>query len=93
MDAIAYDHDEYGRVTGATVRQNRHSTLSAMRDRVERGSANEVILKSSVSVLDNIDLVVVGSPSERQRVIKAFHDIGVTHLPDGRKVEDIVRIV
>jgi|GEM_PF-1841145 len=92
MDAIAYERDEYGRVTGSTVRQKRHATLSALRDKVERGSSNEVILKSCVSVLDNIDLVVVGSPAQRQRVIKAFHDAGITHLPDGRKVDDIVRL-
>ena len=40
--------------------------------------------------LDNIDLIAVSSDAERKRVLEVFKRHGVSRLPDGRKVEDIV---
>ena len=40
--------------------------------------------------VSNIDIVAVKSSAERTKVIAAFKKHGITQLPDGRKVEDVV---
>lgn len=90
MDAITYDSDKYGRVTDNHVRQHRHSTLEDYK-RIGGGHrSDETILQNGVTILDNIDLVAVESEAERKRVLEVFKRHGVSRLPDGRKVEDVV---
>ena len=45
-----------------------------------------------MTLLDNIDVIVVGSEREKQRLIEVFHNRKIMKLPDGRKVEDIVLV-
>lgn len=90
MDAITYDSDKYGRVTDNHVRQHRHSTLEDYK-RIGGGHrSDETILKNGVSILDNIDLVAASSEAERKRLLEVFKRHGVSRLPDGRKVENVV---
>ena len=90
MDAITYDSDKYGRVTDDHVRKHRHSTIEEFK-RIGGGHhSDETIFKNNVTILDNINLVAVSSESERKRVLDVFKRHGVNHLPDGRRVEDIV---
>ncbi len=90
MDAITYSTDKYGRVTGGTVRKHRKSTIPEWKQIASRKGSDETIFKYSVTLLDNIDVVAVRNSSERTKVIQAFKKHGITRLPDGRRVQDIV---
>jgi len=91
MDAISYDHDAFGRVRDEYVSNHRGSTPEEWKQFARRGG-NETIFKYSVTLLDNIDVIVVGSEREKQRLIEVFHNRKIMKLPDGRKVEDIVLV-
>jgi len=90
MDAITYSGDKYGRVTGDTVRKNRRSSIADWKELASRKGSDETIFKHSVTFLDNIEVVAVRTSAQRTQVIEAFRKHGITRLPDGRKVEDIV---
>ena len=90
MDAITYGGDKYGRVTGDTVRENRRSDIADWKRLASRQGSDETIFKHSVTLLDNIEVVAVRNSAQRTQVIEAFRKHGITRLPDGRKVEDIV---
>ena len=90
MDAITYSGDKYGRVTGDTVRKNRRSTVEDWKQIAQRGGSDETIFKYSVTLLDNIEVVAVRNTTERTKVIAAFKKRGITELPDGRKIEEVV---
>ncbi|HEY3417249.1 MAG TPA: phage head morphogenesis protein, partial [Armatimonadota bacterium] len=89
MDAISYDHDAYGRVTDDYVASRRGSTPKDWKA-FARQSGNETIIKNSVMLLDDIELIVTGSDAERKRTLGSFHKRGIRRLPDGRDVEKIV---
>ncbi|MEN6521121.1 MAG: minor capsid protein [Armatimonadota bacterium] len=89
MDAISYDHDAFGKVKDDYVVQHRGSDPRSWKD-FSRNSSNETILKYSVTLLDNVEHIVVGSESERRSVLDVFRKHGVSVLPDGRKVEEVV---
>lgn len=91
MDAISYDHDAFGRVRDEYVSNHRGSTPEEWKQFARRGS-NETIFKYSVTLLDNIDVIVVGSEREKQRLLEVFRNRKIMKLPDGRKVEDIVLV-
>ena len=90
MDAITYTGDKYGRVTGDTVHKSRRSGVADWKKIAERGGSDETIFKYSVTLLDNIEVVAVRNTSERTKVIAAFRKRGITELPDGRKIEEVV---
>jgi hypothetical protein len=90
MDAITYSSDQFGRVTGDTVRKNRKSTIEEWKHLASRQGSDETIFKYSVTLLDNIEAVAVRSSDQQTKVIEAFRKHGITRLPDGRRVEDIV---
>lgn len=89
MDAISYDHDAFGRVTDDYVRDRRGSTPADWKKFAGR-SGNETIFKYSVTLLDNIETIVTDSKTEREKVLKSFTRRGITVLPDGRKIEEVV---
>jgi hypothetical protein len=91
MDAISYDHDAFGRVRDEYVSNHRGSTPTEWKQFARRGG-NETIFKYSVTLLDNIDVIVVGSDREKKRLVDAFLKRRISELPDGRKVEDIVLV-
>jgi len=43
-----------------------------------------------VTLLDNIEVIVVNNAAERKKVLDSFGKYGIDTLPDGRKVRDIV---
>ncbi|MBV9083982.1 MAG: hypothetical protein JOZ62_14990 [Acidobacteriaceae bacterium] len=59
---------------------------------ISRNSGNETIFKYEMNLLDHIDKIVVSSESKRKDVIAAFKRHNVGSLPDGRKIEDVVRV-
>lgn len=91
MDAITYDSDKYGKVTGNFVRNNRFSTVNGYKQVLNR-SCDETIFKNSVSFLDNIEIINASSVSERLAILQVFEKHGIKKLPDGRKVRDIVLV-
>ncbi len=92
MDAISYNHDAYGKVTEDYVPTHRGSDPKTWKT-YARNSSNETILKHSVTLLDNLEAIVVGSQSERTQVLAVFRKHGISKLTDGRKVEDIVLVM
>ncbi|MDP8223077.1 MAG: hypothetical protein P9L99_06940, partial [Candidatus Lernaella stagnicola] len=90
MDSITYDHDKFGRCTGDEVRKNRKAFLKDWKRIVDRDTSDETIFKYTVTLLDNLESIVAKSSSERSAVLAAFKKRGITRLPDGRKIEDIV---
>jgi len=93
MDAITYEGDKYGRVTDNHVRQHRKVGISDYKSIASRKSSDETIFKNEVTLLDNLQYVTVSSETAKRKVLKVFQKHGVTRLPDGRQVKDIVRTV
>jgi len=91
MDAISYGKDCYGRVTDDHVTANRGSTPTEWKAFSKR-TGNETIFKNSVTILDNIELIVAGSEKEKKSILAVFQKLGITKLPDGRAVKDIVLV-
>lgn len=89
MDAISYDHDAYGKVIDNYVVEHRGFDPKEWK-RFSKNGSNETILKYSVTLLDNLENIVVGTESERKTVLGVFKKHGVSVLPDGRKIEEIV---
>jgi len=91
MDAVSFDHDAYGRVTDNYVVEHRGFDPKEWK-RFSKNSNNETILKYSVTLLDNLENIVAGSESERKTILDTFRKHGVSILPDGRKIEEMVLI-
>ena len=91
MDAISYDHDAYGKVRDDYVPKHRGSTPEDWK-RFATRAGNETIFKHSVTLLDNIDRIVVGTESERQNLLNVFKKHNISRLPDGRKIDEMVFI-
>ena len=91
MDAISYNHDAFGRVTDTYVRDKRGSTPEQWRE-YSRNTSNETIFKNSVTLLDNLEALVVGSEREKTRLLDVFQKHGIHVMPDGRKVDQVVRV-
>ncbi len=89
MDAISYNHDCYGKVKDDFVSQNRGADPGRGRA-FSRNSSNETILKYSVTLLDNLECIVVRGQTEREKVLAVFRKHGISVLPDGRRIEEIV---
>ncbi|MCL5102764.1 MAG: phage head morphogenesis protein, partial [Armatimonadetes bacterium] len=89
IDAISYGHDAYGKVSEDYVPTHRASDPKTWKSHA-RSTSNETILKHSVTLLDNLEAIVVSSESERTRVLAVFKKHGISRLPDGRKVEEMV---
>ncbi|WP_202969841.1 hypothetical protein, partial [Endozoicomonas atrinae] len=91
MDAITYNSDKYGRTTGDHVQQYRKTTLKQLTSTAQK-SSNETIFKDSLSLFDDLDRIVVYSSTEQAAIIKAIQDAGYDQWPDGRPLEEIVKL-
>ena len=57
------------------------------------GHRNWIVVADSafpLQISPGIETIVTGSQSERERVLKSFTSRGITVLPDGRKIEEVV---
>ncbi len=88
QDAISYNHDAYGKVQDDYVPSHRGSTPAEWKQ-FARNDSNETIFKHSITLLDNIELIVVNTDEQRRRLLEVFRKRQILKLPDGRKVEDI----
>jgi len=92
-DTIVYETDHYGRCHGDHV-VRKHVAAPAQWKRIaETSSNNETILKHNVTLLDNLDCLVLDSQEAKRRMLEVFRKHGVTALPDGRKVEEIIHVI
>lgn len=91
MDAITFKTDEFGKVKDGNVNAKRLTSISGFKDAATNPS-NETIFKESIALLDELDVVVTGGASYRDAILKAFKDNGITHLNDGRAIEDIILV-
>jgi hypothetical protein len=55
------------------------------------GSSNETLLKKWISILEEIEETGVDRQTDRNRLIAVFNKHGIAQLPDGRKIEDVIR--
>jgi hypothetical protein len=90
-DAISYNSDKYGNVIGDFVRSNRVSGIQDWKQMPYYGG-NETIFKGAVPLLEHVESIVVDSATRRKRVISLFEQHGITKLPDGRSIENVVKV-
>ena len=93
LDAITYDGDKYGRVTGNTVRSNRYHSLKDYKQIAARSRSDETIFKNGVTLLDNIDHINLSSSEEKIRLIAIFKKHGIEQLPDGRDLNEMILVM
>lgn len=76
---------------GATNPEDYHYTtkVTSQRDKVDSWGHGQLMFKNGVSFTTHPPTWIVAG-SSRPKVIAAFHESGVTHFADGRKVEDVV---
>ncbi|MHB9129973.1 MAG: phage head morphogenesis protein [Armatimonadota bacterium] len=92
-DTIVYATDHYGRCYGSFVDTHRETSPARWKRIAETSRNNETILKQNITLLDNLDCIVLDSQSAKQQMIAMFQQHGVTVLPDGRKIEDIIHVI
>jgi SPP1 gp7 family putative phage head morphogenesis protein len=86
-DVISYTEDHYGRISKIGER----GTNPADYKNFARFGGNETLFKRGLNILDEVDFIQTGDAREKAAVIKIFKDRGYHTLPDGRKIEDIVK--
>ena len=93
QDAVSYSHDAYGKVTPEYIEKYRQSSVSYWkRFARDEDGGNETLFKNSVTLLDNIDVIVAKDTEERRAILRALRKHGVTELADGRRITDIVMV-
>jgi hypothetical protein len=92
MDAITYYADEFGKVSEGNVPKKRLTGVQGVRQAAKKKD-NETIFKQSLNILEEIDRVVVADSRRRELTIEAFRKHGISQLPDGRPIEQIVTAV
>jgi len=89
MDAISYYTDEFGKVSEGNVARKRLTGVDGLKQAHKRRD-NETIFKQSINILEEIDRIVVPDAQRRDLAIQAFRKHGITNLPDGRPIEQVV---
>ena len=103
LDAISYHTDLYGDVGGdkgeKVVRQYRAGGISSTGKyksptadwkKFSSKSDNETIFKNGLSIIEELERLVVETESTRLRLIEIFKKANYGTLPDGRKIEDVI---
>lgn len=89
LDSISYGGDNFGRVTGNHVLENRLSGIAEWKNAARHGS-NETIFKNHLSIFDRLKYIVAYGNNERQKILDIFRKHGYTSFPDGRRLEEVV---
>lgn len=96
QDAFSFSDDWYGGVdnffNSDMIYQARGKIVSDLKG-FAGNVTNETLFKWNLSILDDIEAIVVGTPREKAATIAKFHAAGITRLPDGRDVTEIVRTI
>jgi hypothetical protein len=89
MDAVSYSHDAYGKVIDNYVHDHRGSSIVDWK-KFSQNCNNETIFKYSVTLVDNIENIIVDNETERKAIIASFKSRGIENVPDGRKIEQVI---
>jgi hypothetical protein len=92
-DTITYATDHYGRCHGDFVTSHRETKPAKWRRIAEGNSNNETIIKQNITLLDHLDCVVLDSAEAKRTMLGVFGKHGITQLPDGRKIEDVIVVI
>lgn len=87
-DAVSYTGDQYGETGNRTVRR---STVQAYKDIAAKQTSDESIFKNGLFLLDEIDVIRTRDAAQRKDILAIFKRHKITHLTDGRKIEDVVK--
>lgn len=90
MDAISYDGDRFGRVTGDYSNQNRLGQEVSSMDALTGRSSNETIFKHGISVFQDLEAVVTATAAHRDEAIAWMKGQGYATWPDGRDLKDVI---
>jgi len=91
MDAISYAHDYYGEVIGEHVFEKRNSTPVEWKN-IAGFSDNETMFKDTVTLIDNLDTIVVADKYDKESLINVFKKHNINKLPDGRLIKNIIKV-
>lgn len=86
-DAVTYTSDLYGETGNSSARKSDVATYKRI---ARAGSSDETIFKNGLFLLDELDTIKASNMSQRKSILDVFKKHGVTHLTDGRKIEDVV---
>jgi len=90
-DTISFDFDNYGDVRDGKVMRLRKTGVDEWKKAAERGG-NETVFKNSLSLFDDLENIIAVDIGEKQRIIAVIRKHGYKKWPDGRKLEDVVRV-
>lgn len=92
LDAISYRGDLYGKTSQGAVAKYRQTGVDDWKSAAINGG-NETILKSSLSLLEDVVSINVRDSMELKKIIDVFKKHGYPKYPDGRKFEDVIKII
>ena len=104
MDAISDKRDLFGDVGGTSrgekvVRENRaggvtdagkYQTPTREWKKFSEADGNETIFKNGLSIIEELERLVVEAEATRLKLIEIFKKAGYGTLSDGRKIEDVI---
>ncbi len=93
LDAISYMDDKFGKVDDgeAGVQSRRRTGISEWRGCAPY-SANETIFKNGLSLFDDLVSINCSSAAEKARVLATFRSHGYDRWPDGRSLDEVVKV-
>jgi len=91
LDKLSYYGDKFGRTTGTTVQDFNVSDVKGWKKNATNVDHNETDFKGGISIFD-ADRIVAQNEAERNEILKVFKKHRITKLPDGRKIEDFIRL-
>jgi hypothetical protein len=96
LDAISRSGDTYGETNHFPGEQNyseaskkRFSTTHDFKNVIAKKPYNETMFKNSIELFDGLNYIYAGD--KKKQVIQIFKDHGFSVLPDGRKIEEVIR--
>jgi hypothetical protein len=95
QDAFTFDSDWYGGVDDFFRTEQIYNARAKTVEELKRYSysgGNETLFKWNLSIIDDIERVVVSTQKQKDTVIAKYKAAGFAVLPDGRKIEDVVRL-
>lgn len=87
QDLNVQDDDTFGAISGF---DNRASKVEDYK-RFAEYNRNETNVKGGMSLLDDIQTIKAHSERDREEILEMFRKHKVTVLPDGRKIEEVVK--
>jgi hypothetical protein len=91
MDAVSYPGDKFGRTVGKHVEQYRKVNPTEWKA-ASRNIRNETVFKDGLHLLHDVEVIYSIDKDHRTRIVSAFKAAGYSVFPDGRKVEDVVKV-